>query len=356
MSEPARTLTEFIIGEQRAFPAATGGFTAVVNDIRLACKRIAYLVGKGALRGVSAGTDAFGVRDGDPGKLDAIANDVFLRTFEWGGTLAGMVSEELEDVYRIPESFPRGRYLLAFEPLEGSSNADVNAPVGSVFSVVPCPEGVTDADAAAFLQPGSRQVCAGYAIYGSTTMLVFSFGRGVHAFTLDREIGEFVLTHPDLRIPDETHEFAINASNSRFWEPAVKRYVDECLAGRGGPRDRDFTMRWAASLVADTHRILMRGGVFLSPRDDRDGGRSGKIRLLYEANPIGFLVEQAGGRASTGFGPVLDLGPQDIHQRTGFIFGSSREVELIERYHRDHNERPYDAPLFRTRGLFRDTT
>jgi fructose-1,6-bisphosphatase I/sedoheptulose-1,7-bisphosphatase len=352
---PEKTLTEFIIGAQRTFPGATGGYTALVNDIRLACKRIAYFVGKGALAGTLGKAGSTNVQGEDQAKLDILANDMFLRTCEWGGTLAGMVSEELEEVYGIPEEFPRGRYLLAFDPLDGSSNIDVNAPIGSIFSVLPCPESVTDADAASFLQPGREQLLGGYAIYGPTTMLVLSFGRGVHAFTLDREIGEFILTHQDLRIPETTEEFAINASNSRFWEPAVTRYVDECLAGRGGPRGKDFNMRWAASLVADTHRILMRGGVFLYPRDEREGGRSGKLRLLYEANPIGFLVEQAGGRASTGFGPILDVQPDGIHQRTGLIFGSRDEVERIEQYHRDYNERPYDAPLFRARGLFRDT-
>ncbi|OGO58133.1 MAG: fructose-bisphosphatase [Chloroflexi bacterium RBG_16_69_14] len=355
MNVREKTLTEFIIGEQRTFPGATGGFTALVNDIRLACKRIAYLVGKGALANALGKAGTTNVQGEDQAKLDVLANEIFLRTCEWGGTLAAMVSEELEDVYHIPEEFPRGRYLLAFDPLDGSSNIDVNAPIGSIFSVLTCPEGVTDADAASFLQPGSRQVCGGYAIYGPTTMLVLSFGRGVHAFTLDREIGEFILTHTDIRIPEQTSEFAINSSNARFWEPAVGRYVDECLAGRGGPRGKDFNMRWVASLVADTHRILMRGGVFLYPRDDRDGGRSGKLRLLYEANPIGFVIEQAGGRASTGFGSILDVQPVDVHQRTGLVFGSRDEVERIERYHRDHNERLYDAPLFGSRGLFRDT-
>jgi fructose-1,6-bisphosphatase I/sedoheptulose-1,7-bisphosphatase len=211
-----------------------------------------------------------------------------------------------------------------------------------------------DPDEHSFLQPGTQQVCAGYAIYGPTTMLVFTFGHGVYGFTLDREIGEFILTHPDLRVPEQTSEFAINSSNARFWEPAVKRYVDECLAGKSGPRGKDFNMRWVASLVAETHRILMRGGVFLYPRDDREHGRSGKLRLLYEANPIGFVIEQAGGRASNGFGPILEVQPEGLHQRTGFVFGARREVERIERYHHDHNERPYDAPLFGSRGLFRD--
>jgi fructose-1,6-bisphosphatase I/sedoheptulose-1,7-bisphosphatase len=346
------TLTEFIIGEQRRFPGATGGFTALVNDVRLACKRIAYLVGKGALAQVHGGTGTRNVQGEEQQKLDVLANEIFLRTNEWGGHLAGLASEELERPYRIPDEFPRGRYLLAFDPLDGSSNIDVNAPVGSIFSVLACPEGVAGDDERAFLQPGARQVCAGYAIYGPTTMLVLTFGRGVHGFTLDREIGEFIYTHPGLCVPEDTSEFAINTSNSRFWEPAVKRYVDECVAGRSGPRGKDFNMRWIASLVAEAHRILMRGGVFLYPRDEREQGRSGRLRLLYEANPIGMVIEQAGGRASTGYGPVLEVEPAGLHQRSGFVFGAKNEVERIETYHRDHNVRPYDAPLFGSRGLF----
>lgn len=346
-----RTLTEFILDEQRAVPEVTATLAALVNDVRLACKRIAYLVGKGALAGVHGRSGVVNVQGEEQTKLDALANEIFVRTNDRSGTLAAMASEELETCHR-PGDIPWGPYLLAFDPLDGSSNIDVNSPVGSIFSVLAAPGGGA-VDASAFLQPGRRQLCAGYAIYGPTTMLVLSFGRGVHGFTLDRGIGEFVLTHEDLRIPAEASEFAINASNSRHWEPAVRRYVDECLAGASGPRGRDFNMRWVAALVAEAHRILLRGGVFLYPPDDRAGSRSGKLRLLYEANPIAFLVEQAGGRASTGYGPVLDVQPAALHQRTGLVFGSGPEVERIERYHRDHNERPYDAPLFGTRGLFR---
>ncbi|MEX0637388.1 MAG: class 1 fructose-bisphosphatase [Burkholderiales bacterium] len=347
------TLTEFIIGEQRRFPGATGGFTALVNDIRLACKRIAYLVGKGALAGLQGHAGARNVQGEEQEKLDVVANDIFLRTNEWGGTLAGMVSEEMDAPYLVPSQFPRGRYLLAFDPLDGSSNIDVNVSVGSIFSVLRAPEGLAEPSLQDFLQPGARQVCAGYSIYGPTTMLVLTFGNGTHGFTLDREIGEFIYTHPSLRVPEETSEFAINTSNARFWEPAVKRYVDECMAGKSGPRGKDFNMRWIASLVAEAHRILMRGGVFLYPRDEREANRSGRLRLLYEANPIGMVIEQAGGRASTGYGPVLDVAPAGLHQRSGFVFGARHEVERIEQYHRDFNEKPYDAPLFGTRGLFR---
>lgn len=353
MTSAPTTLTRFLIEEQRCHEHATGNFTALVNDVRLACKRIATLIGKGALSGALGYSDQVNVQGETQTKLDVLANEIFLRTNEWGGQLAGMVSEEMDEPYRIPPQFPRGKYLLLFDPLDGSSNVDVNVAVGSIFSVLRCPEGVTEPTEEDFLQPGTEQVCAGYAIYGPSTMLVLSTGRGVHGFTLDREIGEFLLTHPNLRIPENTSEFAINASNSRHWEPAVKRYISECLAGRSGPRGRDFNMRWIASLVAEVHRILMRGGVFMYPRDRRDPGKPGRLRLLYEANPIGFIVEQAGGRASTGEGPILEVTPRSLHQRIGFVFGARNEVERIERYHRDHNEFEIEAPLFGERDLFR---
>jgi fructose-1,6-bisphosphatase I/sedoheptulose-1,7-bisphosphatase len=347
-----RTLTRFLIEEQRRHPNATGGFTALVNDVRLACKRIAKVIARGALEESLGSAGAINVQGEEQMKLDVLANEIFVRTNEWGGQLAGMLSEEMADFYRIPGEYPRGRYLLLFDPLDGSSNIDVNVSVGSIFSVLRCPDGVSEPVASDFLQPGTRQVCAGYAIYGPATMLVLTTGRGVNGFTLDREIGEFMLTHPNLTIEADTSEFAINASNSRYWEPAIKRYVRECLAGKSGPRGRDFNMRWIASLVAETHRILMRGGVFMYPRDRKDLSRAGRLRLLYEANPIGFLIEQAGGRASTGHQPILEIQPESAHQRIGFVFGARHEVERIERYHRDHNEFEFDAPLFGTRGLF----
>ena len=349
-----KTLTEFIIEEQRRLPAEMEGFSAVLNDIRLACKKISYLIGKGALAGALGKAGSDNVQGEAQMKLDVLANDIFLRTNEWGGFLSGMVSEELDEPYLIPEPYPRGRYLLVFDPLDGSSNIDVNVSVGSIFSVLRCPAGVEQPTAADFLQPGTHQVCAGYAIYGPATMLVITLGRGVHGFTLDREIGEFIHTHPGISLAPETREFAINASNARFWEPAVKRYVDECLAGRSGPRGKDFNMHWVASLVAEAHRILMRGGVFLYPRDTKDPAKPGRLRLLYEANPIAFIIEQAGGRASTGYSPILETQPESLHQRIGFIFGSREEVEIIERYHQAHTAPGNDSPLFAPRGLFRE--
>jgi fructose-1,6-bisphosphatase I/sedoheptulose-1,7-bisphosphatase len=349
-----KTLMEFIVEEQRKAQGATGGFTALLNDICHACKRIAYLVGKGALADAPGGSGSDNAQRGTQTKLNLRANEIFLRTNEGGGHLAAMTSEEMAHPYPIPSEHPRGRYLLVFDPLDGSSNLDVNVSVGSIFSVLRCADGVAEPTAADFLQPGAQQVCAGYAIYGASTMLVLTLGRGVHGFTLDREIGEFILTHPSLRVTEDTSEFAINASNARFWEPAVRRYVDECLAGKTGPRDKDFNMRWIASLVAETHRVLLRGGVVMYPRDSRDAASPGRLRLLYEANPIGLIIEQAGGRASNGFAPVLEVKAGSLHQRTGFMFGSRREVERLEQYHRDFNQREYDAPLFGARGLFRE--
>ena len=283
---------------------------------------------------------------------------MLMRQTEWSGHLAGMASEEMDSPYQIPGEYPRGKYLLVFDPLDGSSNIDVNVSVGTIFSILRAPQDVidsgrdvTDED---FFQPGSTQVAAGYALYGPTTMLVLTVGNGVVGFTLDPNLGEYKLTHPNIQVPEDTKEFAINSSNSRFWEAPVKRYVDECLAGKTGPRGKDFNMRWIASMVAEAHRILMRGGVFMYPRDTKDPTKAGRLRLLYEACPIGFIMEQAGGRASTGREPILGVPPNALHQRIGLVFGSRNEVERIERYHAEpqHNDSP--IPLFSDRSLFRD--
>ncbi|MCX7662282.1 MAG: class 1 fructose-bisphosphatase [Tepidimonas fonticaldi] len=353
------TLTQFLIEERRRHPSASGDFNALILDVALACKAIARSVAYGALGGaLGPATGAINVQGEEQKPLDVLSNEIFCRANEWGGHLAAMASEEMEAPRQIPPAFPRGKYLLVFDPLDGSGNIDVNVSVGSIFSVLRAPADVVesgrDATVDDFLQPGTAQVAAGYAIYGPSTMLVLTVGTGVHGFTLDPSLGEFKLTHPHLQVPAQTQEFAINASNSRFWEAPVKRYVDECLAGRSGPRGRDFNMRWIASLVAEAHRILMRGGVFLYPRDTRDPAKPGRLRLLYEANPIGMIIEQAGGRASTGHGPVLAVQPDSLHQRIGFVFGSREEVERIERYHRDPVPLRDGNPLFAERSLFRD--
>ena len=358
MPIPQRTtLTQFLIEERRRHPHASGDFNSLLLNVALACKSIARAVAFGALGGVLGDAGAGGVNvQGETQKtLDVLSNDTFLQFTEWGGQLAAMASEEMDAPYQIPEQFPKGKYLLVFDPLDGSSNIDVNVSVGSIFSVLRAPDGVDRPDAAAFLQSGAQQVAAGYAIYGPSTMLVLTVGNGVNGFTLDPNLGEFMLTHPAMRVPPDTGEFAINASNSRFWDAPIKRYVDECLAGRGGPRGKDFNMRWIASMVAEAHRILLRGGVFMYPRDSREPGRAGRLRLLYEACPIAFLMEQAGGAASTGTMPISAVPPEALHQRIGLVFGSRNEVERIERYHRAPRAEPLD-PLFQERGLFRAAT
>ncbi len=349
------TLTQFLIEERRRHPGATGDLNALITDVSLACKAISRKVALGALGGTHGSAGSVNVQGEDQKPLDIESNELFLRSAEWDGHVAGMVSEELDEPYTLPPQYPRGKYLLLFDPLDGSSNIDVNVSVGSIFSVLRAATPGQDATAEDFLQPGTEQVCAGYAIYGPSTMLVLTLGSGTHAFTLEPSLGEWVLSHRDLKIPEKTREFAINASNSRFWEPAVKRYVDECLAGSTGPRGVDFNMRWIASLVAETHRILMRGGVFMYPRDNKDPSKPGRLRLLYEANPIGMLVEQAGGRATTGHKRILEVQPEDIHQRIGFIFGSAEEVRRIEDYHSEEPLDSFKSPLFGKRGLFATT-
>ena len=354
------TLTRYLIEERRRFPQASGELNALILDISLACKAIARIVATGQLgsTGQAPAGGTLNVQGEVQKPLDVLSNEIFLRMNEWNGHLAGMASEEMEEPRQIPDTYARGKYLLVFDPLDGSANIDLNVAVGSIFGVMRAP-----ADAAAsgrdvveadFLQPGAAQVAAGYALYGPATMLVLSVGNGVAGFTLDPTLGEFVLTHPAMRVPEDTQEFAINTSNSRFWEPPVKRYVDECLAGRTGPRGKDFNMRWIASMVAEAHRILMRGGVFMYPRDTKDPSKPGRLRLLYEANPVGFLMEQAGGRASTGRQPVLGVKPGALHQRIGLVFGSANEVARIERYHHEPEPADTQAPLFSPRSLFRD--
>ncbi|MEY2632960.1 MAG: hypothetical protein RIR00_1614 [Pseudomonadota bacterium] len=347
------TLSKFVIEHTRGAHSEMG---ALLIDVAAAVKGIAALVGKGALSGHAGALDSTNIQGEVQKKLDVLTNEAILRHCEWGGQLAGMASEEMDTPYAIPPDYPRGRYLLVFDPLDGSSNSDVNVSVGTIFSIL-MRDSAGDAGPEDFLQPGQRQVAAGYAIYGPATMLVLTVGSGTHGFTLDRESGNFILTHPEIRVPGETREFAINTSNARFWEPPVQRYVSECQAGRSGVRGADFNMRWIASLVAEVHRILMRGGIFLYPRDHKDPARPGRLRLLYEANPMAMLIEQAGGAASTGRARILDLQPETLHQRVPVILGSAVEVERLERYHSEYDsgtDRPFESPLFSERSLFRD--
>ncbi|MDR2012453.1 MAG: class 1 fructose-bisphosphatase [Rhodanobacter sp.] len=347
------TLSKFLIEQLKTSPDGQM-LAALLIDVAAAIKAISAVAAKGALEGHTGSLDTINVQGEVQKPLDVMTNEIMLHHCDWGGLVAGMASEEMDAPYDIPTEYTRGRYLLLFDPLDGSANIDFNVAVGTIFSVLAHDKNSapTEAD---YMQPGNHQVAAGYALYGPATIMVLTVGQGTHGFTLDREIGNFVLTHPNLHIPEDTDQFSINTSNERFWEPPMQRYVDECKAGKAGPRGRDFNMRWIASMVADVHRILIFGGVFSYPRDNKSS-KSGRLRLMYEANPIAFLVEQAGGVASTGRGRMLDEQPQSLHQRIPVVLGSKHEVERIEQYHREFDtgtDKPFISPLFNERSLFR---
>lgn len=329
------SLTRFLIEEQRAKSQINADLRLLIEVVARACKRISIAIGKGALGGVLGSAETENVQGETQKKLDVLSNEILLDANAWGGHLAALASEEMDDPHPIPDRYPKGEYLLVFDPLDGSSNIDVNISVGTIFSVLRCPEGVKNPDEKAFLQPGAKQVAAGYAVYGSSTVLVLTLGDGVHVFTLDREQGSFFLTGSSVKIPEDTSEFAINMSNMRHWEAPMKRYIDELLAGKTGPRGRDFNMRWVASMVADVHRILTRGGIFIYPRDLKNPDQPGKLRLMYEANPMAMIVEQAGGAATTGRVRILDVQPEKLHQRVPVFLGSKNEVERATAYHRE---------------------
>jgi fructose-1,6-bisphosphatase I len=328
------SLTQYLVEQQRAHGRIPAELRLLIEVVARACKQIAISVNKGALGDVLGSADTENVQGEVQKKLDVIANEVLIEANAWGGHLAAMASEELDGISPVPDRYPAGEYLLLFDPLDGSSNIDVNVSIGTIFSVLKMPRGdrapVTEAD---FLQPGRQQVAAGYCLYGPQTTLVLTVGQGVVAFTLDREQGSWSLTAEGLRIPDDTREFSINMSNLRHWAPPVRRYIDECLAGKDGPRGKDFNMRWVASMVADVHRILSRGGVFLYPWDQREPDKPGKLRLMYEANPMAFIVEQAGGAATNGRERLLDLPPKALHERVSVVLGSRNEVQRVTGYH-----------------------
>ncbi|ALD90057.1 class 1 fructose-bisphosphatase [Cupriavidus gilardii] len=329
------SLTRYLVEEQRKHNTIQPELRLLIEVVARACKAISNAVSKGALAGVLGSAGTGNVQGETQQKLDVIANEVLLDANEWGGHLAAMASEEMDSFYEIPNRYPKGEYLLLFDPLDGSSNIDVNVSIGTIFSVLHMPkpgQTVTESD---FLQPGTHQVAAGYAVYGPQTTLVLTVGNGVHMFTLDREAGSFVLTQSDVKIPEDTKEFAINMSNMRHWAPPVRRYIDECLAGEEGPRGKNFNMRWIASMVADVHRILTRGGIFMYPWDKREPEKPGKLRLMYEANPMAMLVEQAGGAATNGHQRILEVQPEKLHQRVSVILGSKNEVERVTRYHQE---------------------
>ncbi|KQR89944.1 fructose 1,6-bisphosphatase [Burkholderia sp. Leaf177] len=330
------TLTKLLIEQQREHQNLPADLRLLIEVVARACKQISYQVSKGALGEALGSAGSENVQGEVQKKLDILSNEILLEANEWGGNLAAMASEEMEKIFPIPNRYPKGNYLLTFDPLDGSSNIDVNVSIGTIFSVLRCPDGMEPSEEA-FMQPGSAQVAAGYAVYGPQTVFVLTTGYGVNCFTLDRELGSWVLTQSNMQIPTETREYAINASNSRHWYAPVQRYVNELNEGKDGPRKEDFNMRWIASMVADVHRILNRGGVFMYPADKRTPDRPGKLRLMYEANPMAFIVEQAGGAATDGAQRILDIVPTSLHQRVPVFLGSKSEVERVTQYHAEKN-------------------
>ena len=293
------SLTQYLVEQERQHGHITAQLRLLIEVVARACKRIAISVNKGALGDVLGSAGSENVQGEVQKKLDVISNEVLIEANEWGGHLAAMASEEMDSIHLVPHRYPQGEYLLLFD----------------------------------FLQPGRQQAAAGYCVYGPQTTLVLTVGDGVAMFTLDREQGSFVLTQDNVQIPADTKEFAINMSNMRHWAPPVRRYIDECLAGKEGPRGKDFNMRWIASMVADVHRILTRGGIFMYPWDQREPDKPGKLRLMYEANPMAFLVEQAGGMATNGQQRIMDIGPKKLHERVSVILGSRNEVQRVTDYH-----------------------
>ncbi|MGQ3000895.1 MAG: class 1 fructose-bisphosphatase [Hydrogenophaga sp.] len=329
------SLTRYLVEQQRVDGLIPSQLRLLLEVVARACKSISQAVNKGDLGGVLGAATTENVQGEVQKKLDIIANEVLIEANEWGGHLAAMASEEMDSIYVVPNRYPQGEYLLLFDPLDGSSNIDVNVSIGTIFSVLRKPDGSAGVSEQDFLQSGAHQVAAGYCVYGPQTTLVLTVGDGVAMFTLDREQGSFVLTQENVKIPADTKEFAINMSNMRHWDAPVKRYVDECLAGQEGPRGKDFNMRWIASMVADVHRILTRGGIFMYPWDKREPNKPGKLRLMYEANPMSWLIEQAGGAATNGRERILDIVPGKLHERVSVILGSKNEVERVTAYHRE---------------------
>jgi len=333
------SLSRYLVEQQRAEGNIPPELRLLLEVVARACKSISHAVNKGALGGVLGTALTENVQGEVQKKLDIIANEVLIEANEWGGHLAAMASEEMDSIYAVPNRYPQGEYLLLFDPLDGSSNIDVNVSIGTIFSVLKKPDGNVAVQESDFLQAGSAQVAAGYCVYGPQTTLVMTVGDGVAMFTLDREQGSFVLTQEHVQIPADTKEFAINMSNMRHWDDPVKHYIDECLAGKSGPRGKDFNMRWVASMVADVHRILTRGGVFMYPWDKREPDKPGKLRLMYEANPMSWLVEQAGGAATNGEQRILDIQPTQLHQRVSVFLGSKNEVDHVTELHRSKQKK-----------------
>lgn len=326
-------LKQFLLHEKRAGVDLPYDLIELIHEVSITCKEIAATVSRGELSGVLGVAGSENVQGEAQKELDIITNDIMADHMSLTGLVAGMGSEEVDDPIDVPAK-ERGEYLLMFDPLDGSSNIDVNISVGTIFSVLKAPMGCKSTPKLAdYLQDGKQQVAAGFVVYGPATVLVLTSGQGVNMFTLDNTIGEFVLTTEGVSIPVDTTEYAINMANRRFWEESMTQYIDDCQMGEDGPLGKRYNMRWVASMVAEVYRILIRGGIFMYPYDSRDPSRAGKLRLMYEANPMGYIIEQAGGLASTGHGRIMDVESTGLHQRVPVVLGSANEVKKVEEYH-----------------------
>lgn len=322
------TLAQYLLEYERKHPDKQG-IKAAVEDIAKGCVRIMDLVGRGPLMGIHGAAGQTNVQGEDQQQLDILSNQVLLDMLAWSGNWAGLASEEMEHIYHIPAHYPKGKFLCAFDPLDGSGNIDLNMPIGTIFSILPYEGGQKAPHNSDFLRPGREQAAAGYVLYGASTTLVLTVGEGVHSFTFDRSIGEFFQTHSNVMLPDAPN-FQINASNQRYWSPAVQQYVAACLAGKDGERGVDYNMRWIGCLVGETHRLLGKGGLFMYPSDSKDPKKPYRLRLLYECNPIAFIIEQAGGRVMSDEGSTLDIQPTELHQRVSLMMGTHKEMDYLQ--------------------------
>ena len=320
-----RNLSQFL---QQQSGNLTPELAQVIETIANTCKRIDVLLQKGALAGVLGSAQNENVQGEEQKKLDVISNDYLIDALKVHPHVGGLASEELDEFTPAQEN---GEFLVLFDPLDGSSNIDINMCVGTIFSILPAKNAITQAQD--FMQAGNQQVAAGSVLYGPSTMMALTVGAGTVFFTFDPESGEFLLTSEDIQVAADTKEYAINASNQRHWEAPVQRYIDELLAGKTGPREKDFNMRWVACMVGDIHRILCRSGIFMYPYDLKDPKKAGRLRLMYEANPMSMLMEQAGAASTTGRVRILDIQPTELHQRVPVIIGSKNEVDLVTSYH-----------------------
>lgn len=326
-------LKQFLLHEKRMGVELPYDLIELIHEVSITCKEIAATVSRGELSGVLGVAGSENVQGETQKELDIITNDIMVDHMKVSGLVAGMGSEEVDDPISVPAQ-ERGEYILMFDPLDGSSNIDVNISVGTIFSVLKAPMGCRAEPALEdYQQNGTQQRAAGFVVYGPSTVLVLTTGQGVNMFTLDNSIGEFVLTKEGVEIPEDTKEFAINLSNKRFWEEPMQQYIEDCLQGEKGPLGKRYNMRWVASMVAEVYRILVRGGIFMYPYDNRDPSKAGKLRLMYEANPMSFIIEQAGGMSSTGHARILDVDAKNLHQRVPVILGSRNEVAKVVEYH-----------------------